>query len=187
MFNRVKGITPVIAIVLLLLVTVGAVGVVATQFDQLVEDDLDPDFLDQIEEVDVQTVTRNDTEDDQDSMALRLQNNGDEEFNLTDIARMEYSVAGEDRLPHDAATESFDIVIEDGEATRMCFTREDSATDSELEEIEEFGPGETASCDTGVEMPGPDDEINLHLVEDDTGEEFESYTCSPSTSDSQTC
>jgi flagellin-like protein len=38
MFGQRKGITPVIAIVLLLMVTVGAVGVVYTQFQSLVGD-----------------------------------------------------------------------------------------------------------------------------------------------------
>jgi len=36
LFEQRKGITPVIAIVLLLMVTVGAVGVVYTQFNSLV-------------------------------------------------------------------------------------------------------------------------------------------------------
>lgn len=177
MLDTRKGITPVIAIVLLLLVTVGAVGVVYTQFQDLVQDDLGTDFLEEIDDVNVQTVTRNDTDPGQ--MELRLQNEGENEYNLTDVARMEYSVPGEDRLGFDTATVSFDDVNADG--TQECFT--DDASD----DIQGFGPGETASCNTGVEMPSPDDEITLHLIEDESGDEFASYTCSPSTSDSTTC
>lgn len=173
-----KGITPVIAIVLLLLVTVGAVGVVYTQFQDLVQDDLGADFLEEIDDIEVQTVLRNDDADD-DTMELRLQNSGENEYNLSDIARVEYSVAGEDRLERGVATASFEEIEE--EDTHECFT--DEASD----EIMSFGPGETANCDTGVTMVSPDDVVTIHLVEDESGEEFESYDCSPSTSESTTC
>lgn len=170
-----KGITPVIAIVLLLLVTVGAVGVVYSQFQGLVQDP-DTGFLDEVE-INVQTVTRNGSNPG--SMQLRIQNEGDQEYNLTDVARMEYSVPGEQRLDRDTAVAAFSDLSDEG--THECFTEDASS------EIQGFSPGTTATCDTGVSMVDPDDEVTLHIVEDSSGEEIVSYTCSPSTSTSATC
>jgi len=170
-----KGITPVIAIVLLLLVTVGAVGVVYQQFQGLVEDP-DTDFLDDVE-INIQTVTRNG--EDPGSMELRIQNEGDQEYNMSEVARMEYSVPGEGRLEKETATLSFDELDEAG--NHQCFTAEAD------DEIQSFSPGTTASCDTGVSMVSPDDEVTLHIVDRSSGDEIESYTCSPSTSTSSTC
>lgn len=176
MFNARKGITPVIAIVLLLLVTVGAVGVVYTQFQGLVQDP-DTGFLEQVE-INFQTVTRNGTGPTS-TMAIRIQNQGEQEYNLTEVARMEYSVPGEQRLEKTSAGTAFDQI--DNEPTYECFT--DDATP----DIQGFAPGTTATCDTGITMPDPDDEVTLHIVEQESGEEIVKYTCSPSTSDSKTC
>lgn len=175
MLDTRKGITPVIAIVLLLLVTVGAVGVVYTQFQGLVQDP-DTGFLEEVE-INFQTVTRNGSSPG--SMAVRIQNQGEQEYNLSDVARMEYSVPGEQRLERGAAISAFDQLTDEG--THECFT--DQATP----DIQGFRPGTTANCDTGVSMVEPDDQVTLHIVEQESGEEIVSYTCSPSTSTSATC
>lgn len=176
MFETQKGITPVIAIVLLLLVTVGAVGVVYTQFQDLVEDDVGADFLEEIDDVQVQSVTRGDPDE---SMILRLQNQGENQYNLTEVARTEFSVPGESRQERETAMNIFDEISDVG--THECFTNDAS------DEIQEFGPGDTATCDTGVSMVDPNDEVTIHLIESESGDEFDSYTCSPSTSTSSTC
>jgi len=171
-----KGITPVIAVVLLLLVTVGAVGTIYAQFEGLVQDP-DTGFLEDVD-VNVQTVTRNDSHDPN-SMSLRVQNSGQDEYNMSELVRMEYSVPGEGRLEKEVATSAFGEIEETG--NHECFTSEVD------DELQSFGPGTTASCDTGVSMVSPDDEVTLHLVERSSGDEIESYTCSPSTSSSRTC
>jgi FlaG/FlaF family flagellin (archaellin) len=173
--NTSKGITPVIAIVLLLLVTVGAVGVVYTQFQGLVQDP-DTGFLEEVE-IDFQTVTRNTTSPD--TMSIRIQNQGEEQYNLSDVARMEYSVPGEQRLEFDTA-DVLDGVSTDG-SQQQCLT------DTAPNDIQEFRPGTTASCNTGVEMASPGNPITIHLVDSESGEEINSYTCEPSTSTSATC
>lgn len=173
MERQSKGITPVIAIVLLLLVTVGAVGVVYSQFQGLIQDP-DTGFLDEVE-INIQTVTRSPNE----TMELRIQNQGEEEYNLSDLARMEYSIPGEQRLDQDTAVAAFDVLNEITEP--QCFTSNSPA------EIDNFGPSDTATCDTGVEMVHSNDEVTLHIVEDSSGEEITSYTCDPSTSTSATC
>jgi FlaG/FlaF family flagellin (archaellin) len=172
--NTSKGITPVIAIVLLLLVTVGAVGVVYTQFQGLVQDP-DTGFLDEVE-IDFQTVTRNQSTD---AMQVRIQNQGETQYNLTDVARMEYSVPGEQRLEKGTAVTAFDRLSTAG--TYECFT-EDASND-----IQEFTPGSTATCDTGVAMVSPGNPVTLHIVAEENGEEITSYECEPSTSTSVTC
>lgn len=176
MFNTRKGITPVIAIVLLLLVTVGAVGVVYTQFQGLVQDP-DTGFLEDVE-INFQTVTRNGTGPTS-TMTIRIQNQGEQEYNLTDVARMEYSVPGEQRLEKTVAGDSFSQI--ENEPTHECFTM-DATPD-----ITGFSPGTTATCDTGITMPAPDDEVTLYIVEQESGEVIVDYTCSPATSNSETC
>lgn len=173
--NTSKGITPVIAIVLLLLVTVGAVGVVYTQFQGLVQDP-DTGFLDEVE-IDFQTVTRNGSSPG--SMQIRIQNQGEEQYNLSDVARMEYSVPGEQRLEKETAVASFDRLTAEG--THQCFT-EDAPDD-----VQAFTPGSTATCDTGVSMVSPGNPVTLHIVAEENGEEITSYDCEPSTSTSVTC
>lgn len=175
MNRQQKGITPVIAIVLLLLVTVGAVGVVYSQFQGLIQDP-DTGFLDEVD-LNVQTVTRNGSNPG--SMQLRLQNEGDQEYNLTDLARMEYSIPGESSLDRGTALISFNELSDVG--THECFTMDAG------DDIQSFGPGDTASCDTGVSMVSSSDEVTLHVIDDGNGEEVDSYTCSPSTSTSATC
>jgi len=170
-----KGITPVIAIVLLLLVTVGAVGVVYSQFQGLVQDP-DTGFLDEVE-IDIQTVTRNGSSPG--SMQLRIQNGGEEQYNMTELARVEYSVPGEQRLERDVAITAFDELTDVG--THQCFTQD--APDN----VQSFSPGTTATCDTGVSMVSPSDEVTVHIIDAGSGDEVVSYTCSPSTSTSATC
>jgi flagellin-like protein len=182
MNKRSKGITPVIAIVLLLALTVAAVGIVWTQFQGFVgQADQEAGFLES-QSITIQTVTRGDN----DTMDLNIQNTGDEnEYNLSDLTRLEVSVPGEDRLAFDLANESFGVVetnVSDA-FPRGCFTTHPNAST----EVQTLSPQGTASCDTGIEMPSVSEEITLHIVEDGTDEEIAQYTCSPSTSDSATC
>ncbi len=172
MFGTQKGITPVIAIVLLLLVTVGAVGVVYTQFQSLVGDGPEADFLDaQNVDLSFQTTTRNGSSPG--TMQITLENGGEQEFNMTDRMRLEYSVPGNERVQDPSV---FDEVSSYG--TSNCFVGTDWET---------FGPGDQLSCDTTASMPSPDDEVEIHLVLAGSGDEITSTTCSPSTSDNPTC
>jgi len=178
MFRRKrKGITPVIAIVLLLLVTVGAVGVVYTQFQELVEDP-DTDFLDEVE-TSIQSVTRqSDTVNGEDGVQIRIQNSGDDEYNLTESIRMEYSFNDDGPVEFETIGDISDLET-DGEIDEIC---PEGDMDAGL-----FSPGETRTCHTGVEMPSPTDDLEIHLVQEADGEEIDSWNCSPSTSESSTC
>jgi len=176
-----KGVTPVIAVVLLLLITVGAVGMVYTQIGDLLEGQADTSFLESTD-VDMNVIVRNTTHgDDPGQMQVRFENTGDEEYNLSEAVRLEYSVSGESRLP--AAEADF----ADGLFNRGLAYEPEEATCLTTEELGSFGPGERSSCNTGVDMPSPGDSVEIHLVETGSGEEVTSRSCSPSTSSSSTC
>lgn len=168
--NR-KGVTPVIAVVLLLLLTIGMVGILWTQAEDLMDLGDEASFLEDID-VQINTVTRNDTTDEH-RMELRVENVGDEQYNLTDIARLEYSVPGEQSLqPAGGNVHGFTHSEED----ENCF-----------DDLEEITPGDVETCNTGVEMPDPDDSITVEMVESGGADSIASYSCSPSTSTSTTC
>lgn len=172
-----KGITPVIAIVLLLLITVGAVGVVYTQFEELTQEGPDTSFLEDVD-VDIQVVTR-EASNDPDTMKIRMENTGDEEYNLNESLRMEFSVPGEQKLEPDINSFGYDY---DSSVDNHCLEELEDPGDASI-----FSPGDVGTCDTGFEMPSPGDRVEIHLVERGSGDEADSYTCSPSTSSSITC
>ena len=181
MFKQRKGITPVIAIVLLLLVTVGAVGTVYTQFRDLAGNTADTGFLDSID-VNLQSATRN-TSGSNDTIQIRMENTMDKQYILNESLRVEYSTTGESRVEAPENRELFGEYSVDSTAmTCLEGVSTDSAGDPKF-----FSPGETISCNTGVQMPQPTDEITVHLVEVGSGEVADEYTCSPSSTDSTTC
>jgi flagellin-like protein len=175
MFEQRKGITPVIAIVLLLLVTVGAVGVVYTQFQNIADRSADTSYL---ENVDVKFITPKRNGSSPGDIQIQLENTGEDEYNLSDIARLEYSIPGENTVRPTGSTILGEFNYDS--AASNCFSK--SSTQS-------FGPGEIVSCNTGVEMPSPDGQITINLVKDaaDQTSTIDTYTCSPSTSSSTTC
>lgn len=177
MFGTQKGITPVIAIVLLLLVTVGAVGVVYTQFQSLVGDGPDAGFLD-AESVDMgfRTFQRN-TTGSTDSVQANLINNDDTDytFNTSDSAQgtlveLQYSVGGEERVA--------DASLFDGYTT---------TGDYNCDALGTISPSDEVSCNTGVSMPNSGESITVHLVLAESDGEITKYECEPSTSGSSTC
>ena len=176
--NNRKGITPVIAIVLLLLVTVGAVGVVYTQFQNIVDQgSTEADYLDSVN-AKISVVRRN-TSNSQDQMSVVIENTGESEYNLSDIAELRYAIPGE-RLdvPVGGSIHGFTHT----EADQNCFTKDS---------MQSLAPGDLAVCNSGVQMPSPGgDEITIQLTQSgaDQGQgNIDDYTCQPSTSDSTTC
>lgn len=175
-----KGITPVVAIVLLLLITVGAVGVVYTQFEAIVDQDPTDElgFLDDMD-LRIQSVYSEDAGDG--TMMVTLENNDEHEVDLTNATRLEYSVPGEQRVGPD----QIDIVSNyghDSGVNNHCLGEFEDGTDAET-----FGPGDRDSCDTGVDMPSPSEPVTIYLVQQGSGDVIDSRTCAPQTSDSVTC
>ena len=178
MFDTSKGITPVIAIVLLLLVTVGAVGVVYTQFQSLVGDGPDTSFLDaQSVNLEYRTMTR-DSSTGTDYMQANLVNNDDRDFTFDNstggtLVELQYQIPGEERLQPG----TFDQV--DGFSY--------SSGDNSCEDLGTISPGDEPDCVTGVTMPESGSEVDVHLVLAETDSVVTTYTCEPSTSSSTTC
>jgi archaellum component FlaF (FlaF/FlaG flagellin family) len=176
-----KGVTPVVAIVLLLLVTVGAVGIVYTQFQGIVDNvdnsNTDTEFLESVD-VKINTPQRNTSNSNSnfDQIQIGLENTGEEQYNLSDIARLEYSIPGESRIrvTEDKLFGQFNHSTKN----QTCFNNSES-----------FSPGATASCNTGVQFPNSTDEITISLVQKakETDAVIDEVTCSPNTDDSTTC
>lgn len=150
LFEQRKGITPVIAIVLLLMVTVGAVGVVYTQFNSLVGnpgEELADQQRDQDTEIRIaQMYTDTDLPDNINSLdhtaanygtvQLVIQNTGSVSRQVTDfILTAERTAEGS---------------VEDGD----CFTEDDMVLD----------PGDTYECDSGIVYPQVTNNIEFEVL-----------------------
>lgn len=213
MDNQSKGITPVIAIVLLLALTVAAVGIVWTQFQGFVDQsDQDAAFLESVD-VNIQSATRDEStsenlgldldgdgtvdENMTDTIEIRFENTMDQQYVLNESLRMEFGVPGESRVqpqPGDgnATTVFGDYYYADLSGTTgpvvspydMCL---DDVSIDDNNDTRFFSSGETISCNTGFEMPEPTDTVTVYLVEVGSGEVADEYDCSPSSTDSTTC
>ncbi len=175
MKNR-KGITPVIAIVLLLMVTVGAVGVVYTQFQSLVGDPAEAVGSQQEvrnTEMSFSTVYKN-TDTSTDSLNVTIKNTGDVAWNTSDFT-MQFIPGGTgSAVSWTVAEQQFS-----GDDTEFdCF--------SEASSSQVIQPGDSYTCDTGFDFPGSTETIGIEVAMNDADKSW-SYTCSPSTSDSYGC
>ncbi|WEL19832.1 archaellin/type IV pilin N-terminal domain-containing protein [Candidatus Nanohalococcus occultus] len=125
--GKSKGITPVIAIVLLLLITVGAVGVVYTQFNELVQGNNAQERAGQLQDVqnaEYSIIGVNKTGSD--TYGISLKNTGDVTLDLENRSTLQVGV--------------------NGDAPVASEVRGNQCGD-------EFGrltPGSTEFCDTGV-------------------------------------
>ncbi|QGA80248.1 hypothetical protein [Candidatus Nanohalobium constans] len=192
MFKQSKGITPVIAIVLLLLVTVGAVGVVYTQF-QNIADQGDTQFSTDAKNTEVSLVSISENSDNNDSMQLTWTNKQDSvEINQTEMLEMTF-------IPEDGESGVLFQQVETGSFNSLdvassdfpsgasstpqieCFNEEAIAEEDHL-----VTTGETVTCDTNVKFPGATESISV-VVNVKGGDKSWTYECSPSTSSSQTC
>ena len=197
MIKQRKGITPVIAIVLLLLVTVGAVGVVYTQFQNIANQG-NTNFNTDARQTEVALEGVSLNADNNDSMQLTWTNKQSSiEINQSESLQIRFvpqsgesgilfqQVATGNFNSLDVANQTFPYT---GGASNPanpdtgCFiTADNYDEDDYLVET-----GETITCDTNVKFPGPTEEVDL-VVAVQGGDKTWTYTCSPQTSDSQTC
>lgn len=138
MINYRKGITPVIAIVLLLLITVGAVGIVYTQFQGIVEDSGAEEEFNQDQRIrqssySITAVTPY-TSGGNDYYRARIRNTGDETINLTTRGTVKIGTDG-------ASPQSIQAIAS---GTISC-------------DLGSLSPGNGANCDTGVEWGNAND------------------------------
>lgn len=195
MIKQRKGITPVIAIVLLLLVTVGAVGVVYTQFQNIANQG-NTNFNTDARQTEIALEGVSLNPDNNDSMQLTWTNKQSSiEINQSDSLQIRFvpqegesgvlfqQVATGNFNSLDVANQSFPYVPPDPlNPSTSCFI-----TASNLDEDDYLvETGETRTCDTNVKFPGPTEEVDI-VVAVQGGDKTWRYTCAPQTSDSQTC
>ena len=175
MFSKSKGITPVIAIVLLLLITIGAVGVVYTQFQSLVgnpADKLNQQKVVQNTELTFSSAYKNDNG----GINVTLRNTGSQTVNMSKQFEMKFvpenSESGIDYTTYDKA-------VGNTVGQYECFQNNQG-----LNEL--LDPGQSYTCETGVSFPAPTKSVGI-IVSFKTAAKSWSHTCSPSTSGSVTC
>lgn len=162
MIKSRKGITPVIAIVLLLLITVGAVGVVYTQFQGLVEGDDAQEQLESQQQIQQASysiaaveVINDDTAAGEGEIDITIQNTGDTALNFDNTA---YTV---NWAPEGTNPVSVDV------AGDGC----------ELDPVAPE-PGDTASCNVGELSDGLNDNAVSDTVEFQIQDSIKaSYSC----------
>ena len=161
--NR-KGITPVIAIVLLLMVTVGAVGVVYTQFQSLVGDpteQIDSQQRNQNTDMNIVRGKSNNTSSPQSGqLILELQNTGSVTRNTT----------------------SFRVITDDA----SLVPGDNGNLSSNPENSTLLDPDETMDFYTGIDFPGPTDGVLVTLNLKGSSKEY-TLDCRPQTSTTAFC
>lgn len=177
-----KGITPVIAIVLMLLITIGAVGLVATQFRGIITGSDTSEKLSSQEKVrntkiSFSSVYNNDTDknggDAADTVNITVRNTGSVAVNMSSDLSIQY--------------------VPDGSSgSGLPFTTYPDTTMSETECFDTHGgeerldPKDSYTCKTGIKFPEPNENIEIQISMNGADKSW-TYTCSSPTSDSVTC
>lgn len=174
MFNTRKGITPVIAIVLLLLITVGAVGVVYTQFQSLVGDPTDD--LNEQQQVQNTEMSFSSVYSDSGELALTVRNTGSVTWNTSQFTL--------GFVPEGSSSPVTETVLE-GAVSSLSHANSNScfAADSSSQNVE---PDGTYTCTTGISFPGATNEIGLVIQMNGADKDW-SHTCSVQTGSSISC
>jgi flagellin-like protein len=170
-FKQRKGITPVIAIVLLLMVTVGAVGVVYTQFNSLVgnpEEQFEEQQQDQNTQISITSIEASGDISSADPsgvyMNLTITNSGSVARNISDFM---------------VTAQGADIV----ESEYNCFGDDPNIGDAETGIL---STGDTYTCNTGIPFPGVTDEATVEVRLTGTSKTW-TETCRPTQTGQETC
>jgi len=156
MLQNRKGITPVIAIVLLLLVTVGAVGVVYTQF-QNIADQGDTQFSTQARNTHVQIDSLAKSSGG-DNITLVMTNRQDSVTigNTTEMLQVSYKPNA------DSGYQSYSTIQATGGAGNLELSPNDDS-DKSCFSGASLEPGTTHSCDLGVKWPNATQEFGIKV------------------------
>lgn len=175
LFNQRKGITPVIAIVLLLMVTVGAVGVVYTQFNTLVgnpTEEIEEQQLAQDTEIRIAQMYTDEslssdihqldhTADNYGTVQMMVQNTGSVTRNASAFV---LTTQGE---------------MASGYTTNECFGNDPDG-------IPLLDPGDTYTCDTGLIYPEVTEDVSVEVLLTDSSKTWTS-TCRHVTTGDENC
>lgn len=177
--SRRKGITPVIAIVLLLLITVGAVGVVYTQFQSLVGNP--GERVNQQQEIrntgmTFQSMYKADDGTGTYYINVTVGNTNSVAWNTSDF-RVSY-------IPEGTASDVSGRALA---STPFTYNPDRNECFNEDPEPEVVDPGEIYTCMTGVQWPGPTQNIGILIEMSTADKQFGPETCRPQTSRAVGC
>ncbi|WEL23237.1 archaellin/type IV pilin N-terminal domain-containing protein [Candidatus Nanohalovita haloferacivicina] len=179
MLTKRKGITPVIAIVLLLLITVGAVGVVYTQFQSLLGNP--GEQVDQQQQVRQTEIRFDSAYKAQDASGeyyvnLTVTNVGAVAWNTSDFT-LSYVPEGTGSAVSGQALQATKFSY--NETSDNCFSEDNS---SQL-----VDPENGYTCNTGVKWPSATTTIGFSISMNSASKSWGVYTCTPSTTSSVGC
>lgn len=173
-----KGITPVIAVVLLLLITVGAVASAWGLYQQITSDQGQLDQLNQRQQAQNTNLefasVYNSTSG---SINMTIKNTGSRAVNLSDELSFYVVPPGSDgQMAYSTFVSRFPGWDEPG-SPNTCFDSSAGILDT----------GSTYTCDTGISFPGATDSIGLVIDYNAVSDVSWDYTCNPQTSSTVTC
>jgi flagellin-like protein len=180
-----KGITPVIAVVLLLLITVGAVASAWGLYQQITSNQQQVDRLNARQaasstEISIQSVYNNDTDSSSnvDKVNVSLRNNGAEPVNLSsDVQLLVSPDDTEEYLPPNLVTSGYDIGNPENSS---CFGGSGKV-------LTTSGADRTHECNTQIDFPEAGQTVDFRISYEDVDGYNWDFTCSPSSSDSIRC
>jgi len=174
-----KGITPVIAVVLLLLITVAAVASAWGLYQNIISDQSQVDQLNsrqQAQQTDINIESAYE-ESGSNTISLTLRNVGDRTIDLTNETSMLYQ-PGDEQEPLQRGT-LFNIYPEwDSGNADECL---------QGPQADQFDPGDERTCDTGVNFPNATQQMRVIVDYRQIDSESYSYLCNPQTSSTSTC
>lgn len=177
MLTKRKGITPVIAIVLLLLITVGAVGVVYTQFQSLLGNPGEQvDQQQQVRQTEIRFDSLYKNGSSSSHVNLTVTNTGQVAWNTSDFT-LSYVPEGTGSAVSGQALGSTDFVYT--ESADNCFNDDSS---SQL-----VDPSESYTCNTGVQWPEATTTIGFTISMNGASKSWGPESCNPSTQSSVGC
>lgn len=171
-----KGITPVIAVVLLLLITVGAVASAWGLYQEITSDTSQLDQLNQQRQAQATEIDFSSVYNADGSINISLRNTGSRTVNMTDELEMQYVPEGSDSA---ISYEVYQSTQNDANGNLQCFQNLFGANES-------VEPGDSYTCDTGVDFPSATSSVGLQVDYTATGKSWD-HTCNPSTGSSITC
>jgi len=177
-FSR-KGITPIIATVLLLGITVAIGLTVYTQAQGMIGN-TDTSNINRLQETDVSLTPVFDNDGE---MQVQVSNKGDRAINVSDFT-VYYGPPNYDPVSYSVLeAQASDWTV--GNDGNQCFTSNmSSGADSMDNDILE--QGERASCSTGVKFPGALESVEIRVEADDF-EYSQSTLCSVDSEDANSC
>jgi flagellin-like protein len=169
-FSGRKGITPIIATVLLLGITVAIGLTVYTQAQGMIGN-TDTSSIEKVEETDIALTP---VYNQGDEMQLQVSNKGERAINVSKYT-IYYGPPNWDPVSYDTIETQTEWNTSGG---NECFT---SAMSPEV-----LQPGERTGCTTGVEFPGALEAVEIR-VDANTFDYSTSYTCSVDSSSAMSC